>query len=69
MSNNLSMNDSISKRFWVATRPNGEKDIVWNWEANMHGGIYPEYASFDGPYETRAAAEYAASAQRARKII
>lgn len=41
------------KQFWVCTKPDGKKEIVWNWERNMHAGIYPEYKNIEGPYETR----------------
>jgi hypothetical protein len=54
------MNES-QKRFWVCTKPDGKKEVVWNWEQNMHAGIYPEYKHIAGPYETRQKAEHAAS--------
>lgn len=53
----MSEND---KQFWVCTKHGGLKDVVWNWQRNMHAGIYPEYIAFDGPYDTRKNAERAA---------
>lgn len=50
-----------NKRFWVCTKPDGKKEVVWNWEHNMRAGIYPEYVRFDGPYTTREDAEKRAS--------
>ncbi len=50
------MNDG-QKQFWVCTKSDGEKEIVWNWEHNMHGGLYPEYVNIDGPFTSRSQAE------------
>lgn len=49
-----------TKRFWVCTMADGNKEVVWNWEWNMHIGLYPEYVRFEGPHTTRERAEYAA---------
>ena len=49
------------KRFWVCTNSDGKKEVVWNWEHNMHAGIYPEYKNIEWSYETRQQAERAAS--------
>tara|TARA_R110000868_G_scaffold326343_1_gene587315 strand:+ start:704 stop:871 length:168 start_codon:yes stop_codon:yes gene_type:complete len=50
-----------SKRFFVGKKPDGKKEVAWNWPHNINAEIYPEYVSWEGPFDTRVQAEERAS--------
>lgn len=41
------------KKYYIGTKTDGAKDVIYNWPRNINSEIYPEYQSWAGPFDSK----------------